>query len=140
MVLDRSEIEGLFAEIERDDRSAIREDVLLRDLLARCARPCRFAECAERLLDDRTGYVRSRLVRCPMIELAEWWAREQNREGGSELGAFCWSLASDPRCVVDDLRRRVLGEVAVRALRQFARQDTSDRTAEKGPDSWTRRR
>ena len=119
LILDRCEIEPLFDEVDHDDRSAIREEVLLREMLARCAKPCRFAERAERLLDLRTGYARSRLARCPMIELAEWWSREENREGGSELGAFCWGLASDARCVVDELRRRVLSEVAIRAIRQF---------------------
>lgn len=132
MLLERRELEKLFAEIECDDHSGIREEVLLRDALARCTKPCRFAMRIERLLDGRTGDLRRRLARCPMIELAEWWSREGNREGGPALGAFCWSLASDPRCVVGELRRRVLGEVAVRALRQFARPKPSSKLGDAG--------
>lgn len=126
MVLNRSEIEGLWAKTGCGEASAVREEVLVQNVLACCARPSRLAMCIEQLLDDRTAYVRSQWVRCPMIDLVEWWSRTQNREGSPLMGAFCWSLVSDPRNVVRDLTRRVLSEITVRALRFFTRQEPSE--------------
>ena len=116
VLIERRELETVFLDVEGEDRSAHREDVMLRDAVRHSARPGRFAEVVERLLDTRTRRVRRQISGSPMSELAAWWLGAKDEGEGPRLTALLWNLARDRRCVVQPLLEMVRSDIWVRAL------------------------
>ncbi len=117
VLLSRADLEALLREVEHEDCTGTADDALLSNVVARCSRPCAFAEGVEGLLDRRTRCVRQRLEGCPMSELAGLWLGARERATGDQLAALLWSLASDERWLIRGLCERVRGDLWVRALR-----------------------
>jgi len=121
LLLRRADLEDLFHRLEQQDISGTRADALLHQAVARCSRPCLFAEQVEQLLDRRSRMLRHKLLRRPMFELAKWCSSTRDDAAGEELATLYWSLVSDRRWVVQSLAERVRGDIWVRALRLLGR-------------------
>jgi hypothetical protein len=117
VLLERSDLERAFLDVEHEDRRGTREDCLLHDAVRLCATRSPFAEVVEQLLDARTRRVRRRVGASPMSELAGWWLGVREVAEGQQLTAVLWSLARDRRWVVRPLLDMVRGDLWVRALR-----------------------
>ena len=116
VLLCRDDVEDLLEQAGERDLDGIREDVLRLKAVGRCTKPCPFAEAVERTLESKTRGLRVEVEACAMIQLAEWWSRERENAGGEELAALLWRLACDPRPYLDELTRRVRGDLWVRSL------------------------
>jgi hypothetical protein len=117
VLLERSELERVFLELEHEDRRGTREDCLLHDAIRLCAMPSPFAEAVEQSLDARTRRVRRRVGASPMSELAGWWLGVRAVAEGQQLTALLWSLARERRWIVRPLLDMVRADLWVRALR-----------------------
>jgi hypothetical protein len=121
VLLQRKDIEELFAHANERECDGMREDVLFVKAAARCMRRCVFADAVARTLNARTRSLAPTVQDCPLIDLAEWWASERDHVAGVELAALLWRLACDPRPHLEQLTTRVSGDLWLRGLRLLGR-------------------
>jgi hypothetical protein len=118
ILLDHSDLQRLFLEVERDAHEGVREDSLLEKAVERCQCACRLAVLLDKLLSLQSERLRVTLAPGePMISLAERWEEARRTAGGRYLAALLWRLAQDGRPELRSLVNRVRGDLTTRALR-----------------------
>ncbi len=133
VLASREVLESLISLTGRGEPLHTREDVLLSQVLDRCAEPCSLAAALETFLDQRTLYGRRRWVAWPMAALAEWWEENRPSAPAVDLAAFLWSIATDTRSELAPLLPRVVPGIRLRAMREFSNPGQLTPVAEKAP-------